>query len=187
MPSLLPPNFPLKGLFVLVLIIVLPLLAIATRQEQDTKQEAKTIKRGVACNKVASILTSFAVVEQCDGVNFRYAFYTCSDGSSAKLGTPTSCVSADIWQQDAEEKCSEKRVCEKERSSFPTTPSPNFSLVCDLDINGQVNSNDFTQLNECMKNQSACNLPDQSRVDMNSDGIIDVIDLNYFFKNCKFN
>ena len=87
-----------------------------TKQPKPSKSPEPTKK---ICKKG---LNSFSVNTECSNNKFRYAEYTCYDGSKGKLGSETSCKTSGDWQVYAKKACDDKSSCKD-------TPAPSKKLT----------------------------------------------------------
>ncbi|MBI3980733.1 hypothetical protein HY345_01925 [Candidatus Microgenomates bacterium] len=95
-----------------------------THQPKPSKSPEPTKK---ICKKG---LNSFSVNTECSNNKFRYAEYTCYDGSKGKLGSETSCKTPGDWQAYAKKVCSDKSSCKGSPTpSKKLTPKPTKYLT----------------------------------------------------------
>lgn len=84
-------------------------------------------------------LNTFAVQEPCPE-GYRYAKYSCYDGTTGMLGGATSCKSSAIWTTTAREICQGKSSCSLVPSVTPTVTV----AVCKRGLNSYAFENDCT-------------------------------------------
>ncbi len=107
------------GFFLLAMVLVIPQLT----QVQDTRSRASyaPTHTNTFCK---SGVNSFNVNENCGSGNMRYASYTCYDGTTGKLGGPTSCKPISLWKHYANEACKGRTSCSMTPTTVKYYPTP---------------------------------------------------------------